>query len=1180
MFFYTKVDIPGGGNYDYDAQLFYYDNWLGSIDQPSQLGLGKTTPGNAWVVGFTSRNELPKRRIYQSNVNHLDRFTGLINPYAPPILPDRDSSNRGRRFYFAYAKNQLNANASQQMVVYLSAGEQDASVQVRVNGTAWVRNYLVPANTVTVSEFLPKAGVDNAYLNNPGIFDRSVEIISDVPIVAYAHAIGFQSSGASMLLPVGTWGYEYKALCINGAGFSDARPYLYVIADNDNTVIEITPTVAVQNPGFNVGVPTTVTLNKGQVLQVVANVATSDLSGSLVKSVPNSQGKCFPVAMFSGNSRTTISIGGCGSGGDFIMQQNFPITAWGRRYLTAPTSFSAVAFNTTANPFATNIYRVAVQDPTTVVKRNGVVLTGIVNNHYYQFQTNLAEFIEADKPIMVAQFNGGGACVGGPTGSVGDPEMFYISPIEQGIDNVAFYRNTQEAITTNYLTMIVPTNGLPSLKIYDGPTLITPDYTYVHPQNGDPALRGVNYTVVIKRWASAQQQVRVICDSNFTGITYGLGSVESYGYNMGTLVKNLKAGGVINNTLNPTNTNVEYTCANAPFRFTMSLAVIPTTITWKFSQVPNLTPNTDVTINNPVPTDSVIINGDKIYLFSLATTYQFSAPGLYSVPVTFTAPTIGSCDNSQTDIIFVQVIPAPAVGFATSFVPCVGNTATFTADAATPGGVNVSTWNWTFNNGSTATGATTNFTYNTAGTFTEKLSVITADGCIADSSRQVVVNPLPTIAVVSDSLAVCNNASATFTIQNPVTGTTYNWYTTATGTTPVATGTSYTVTNVTASAEYFIEAVSTAGCKSSTRKRVKVQLLPGLTPAVVTVTAQAANSVTFSWAAVPGAASYQVSVNGGALGNPSSGATGTTHTVNGLGVLQNATIQVQAVGLIPCQNSLSATISGCANSAAAVVPDSVAICINSNVTLTVQPTNAGITYNWFNVPSGGTSLFTGSSYALTNVTASAVYYVQQSNTATGCVGSVRTRVVVNALAPLVKPVVTVPNNQLTPTSITFVWNAVPGATGYQVSTNNGTTWSTPSSGATGLSHTVSGLTPNTSVTLIVRALGIIACQNSISDPVTGKTLIDQIYVPSAFNPNSTIAQNRTLRVYGYVIQTMQFMIFNQWGEKVFETTSQTNGWDGSYKGKPQPSGVYIYVLKMTLLNGTNSEMKGSINLIR
>jgi hypothetical protein len=444
--------------------------------------------------------------------------------------------------------------------------------------------------------------------------------------------------------------------------------YFYVIADNDNTVVEISPSVAVQNAGFTPGLPTTVTLNKGQVIQLVATVAVTDLSGSLVKSVANSAGKCFPVAVFSGTSRTDITIGGCSSGSDFIMQQNFPITAWGRRYLTAPTSFSGAAFSGASNPFATNIYRVAVQDPTTVVRRNGVPLTGLVNNHYYQFQTNQAEFIEADKPIMMAQFTGGGSCVGGS--GDGDPEMFYISPIEQGIDKVAFYRNSRLDIDVNYLTMIVPTNGLPSLRIFEGNNLVAPDYTYNHPRNGDAGLRSVNYTVVIKRWTSAQQQVRVECDSAFTGITYGLGSVESYGYNMGTLVKNLRATG---NPLTVTpggGSNTEYTCAGAPFKLTMRLAVIPTSIIWKLSQVPNINPGTDVTITNPTPTDSVIVNGDKLYLFTLPTNYTFNTPGFYSVPVTFTAPTIGSCDNSQTDIIFVQVIPSPAIGFNVTFNGC------------------------------------------------------------------------------------------------------------------------------------------------------------------------------------------------------------------------------------------------------------------------------------------------------------------------------------------------------------------------------------------------------------------------------------------------------------------------------------------------------------------------------
>ena len=79
-------------------------------------------------------------------------------------------------------------------------------------------------------------------------------------------------------------------------------------------------------------------------------------------------------------------------------------------------------------------------------------------NSFYFYESNTADYIESDKPVMVAQFMTGGGCMGG--GGVGDPEMIYISPIEQGIKKIGFYRNTRENITTNYLTLIVPTPGV------------------------------------------------------------------------------------------------------------------------------------------------------------------------------------------------------------------------------------------------------------------------------------------------------------------------------------------------------------------------------------------------------------------------------------------------------------------------------------------------------------------------------------------------------------------------------------------------------------------------------------------------------------------------------------------------------------------------------------------------
>jgi gliding motility-associated-like protein len=1348
MYFYTKVESPNGGNYPFTMEQFYLDPWQGSIPDQNQIGLGRTTASNAWLVGFNSRVDTRRKLIRETSLTFFDKFTGLINPYAPPVLPDKDSSNRGRRFWVAYPVNQL--AGGQEMVLYLSAQEA-ATVQVKINGTTWTRTYSVPANSVRVSDLIPKTGADNAFINIPGLSNRGISITSDVPIVAYAHVYGSASSGASMLMPIGVWGYEYKTLGITQNYGLSSFAYYYVIADNDDTKIEITstPGIAVQNTGVTPGTPFTVTLNKGEFYQVVATSQTEELSGSLIKSVPNAQGKCYPIASFSGSSRTAINCpAGAASGGDFIMQQNFPSTAWGKRYLTAPSSSSTIA-----TQLQTNIYRVAVKDPATVVRRNGVALTGLQQNFYYQFNSNTADYIEADRPIMVAQFLADGGCPG--TG-VGDPEMIYLSPIEQGINKIGFYRNTNQAITVNYLTLIVPTAALPSLTIVDGATTVTPDYTYPHPQN---ALTGNSYTVVVKRWTAAQQQVRVQSDSAFTAITYGLGSVESYGYNAGTLVKTLNANLSISNDSTGTSTTAsEYNCVGTPFRFKTYLPLIPTSITWKFSAIPSISPNTDSIIVNPVPVDSIIVNRTKYYGFIIRQNFIFGSPGLYPVQINYSHPDVESCDKTIQNVLYVQVVPAPKTNFAINFQGCEGNTAQFTAEAITSGGLNVNSWSWIFHDNTTATGQTASHTYNTAGTYNINLHTTTPDGCIGDSTKPIVVNPRPVVNVVADSLVVCSGSDTTFRVQNPVTGTLYNWYTSAVGGTSVFTGPDYTITNITAPADYYVEGVSAAGCNSVVRKKVVVRVFQALALPVASVTSATSNSLTFGWAAVPGAVGYQVSTNNGvtfvtpssgatglthtigsltglqtvciivkALGTtacqnsistsvcscntplvvvspdslavcsganatfnvqspvagttyswytlatggtalatgpsfvvnnvtatavyyvgqsttsgctspsrtrvvvsvfqplastvvtfntatatatsvsfswtavtgavsyqvsvdggttfttPSSGATGLTHTITGLGTLQQVCIIVRAVGANSCQNSVSISVCGCTNSAAQVVQNTSSICSGSTATFTVQNPVTGITYTWWTAATGGTLAFTGSNFTTPVLTATTIYYVQQSSAA-GCVSSTRTPVTVTLLSALPQTVVTA--SSATSNSVTFTWTAVSGATGYQVSLDNGATYITPNSGATGLSHTVTGLSPLQQVTILVRALGSIACQNSVSAPVTGRALGDQLFIPNTFTPNGD-GRNDFLEMFGDAILDVKFMVFNQWGEKLVETNGATRGpnggiriWDGTHKGKTQPIGVYIYACRITLIDGSVIEKKGSINLVR
>jgi hypothetical protein len=125
-------------------------------------------------------------------------------------------SNRGKEFWVGYGHHQFmepGQNNSQEMVLYFSA-EQTANVTVTVKGrtATQVTNYVVPAGSVIPSAYMPKAGALDCRLydvpptfggnGGEGIFNMSIHIESDVPIVAYSHTFGSASSGATMLMPM------------------------------------------------------------------------------------------------------------------------------------------------------------------------------------------------------------------------------------------------------------------------------------------------------------------------------------------------------------------------------------------------------------------------------------------------------------------------------------------------------------------------------------------------------------------------------------------------------------------------------------------------------------------------------------------------------------------------------------------------------------------------------------------------------------------------------------------------------------------------------------------------------------------------------------------------------------------------------------------------------------------
>jgi len=88
-----------------------------------------------------------------------------------------------------------------------------------------------------------------------------------------------------------------------------------------------------------------------------------------------------------------------------------------------------------------------------------------------------------------------------------------------------------------------------------------------------------------------------------------------------------------------------------------------------------------------------------------------------------------------------------------------------------------------------------------------------------------------------------------------------------------------------------------------------------------------------------------------------------------------------------------------------------------------------------------------------------------------------------------------------------------------------------------------------------------------------------IYIPNAFTPNAD-NQNEKLYVRGNFITELYFVVYDRWGEKVFETKDIAKGWDGTFRGKVVDPDVYVYYLEATCDGGQQYFDKGNITVIR
>lgn len=88
------------------------------------------------------------------------------------------------------------------------------------------------------------------------------------------------------------------------------------------------------------------------------------------------------------------------------------------------------------------------------------------------------------------------------------------------------------------------------------------------------------------------------------------------------------------------------------------------------------------------------------------------------------------------------------------------------------------------------------------------------------------------------------------------------------------------------------------------------------------------------------------------------------------------------------------------------------------------------------------------------------------------------------------------------------------------------------------------------------------------------------HVPSAFSPNND-GQNDFLQVFvGADIFSFRLLIYNRWGEVMFESQNPTIVWDGSFNGSALNAGVYTYTVELTYTDLTQETRYGNITLIK
>lgn len=663
----------------------------------------------------------------------------VISVFAQPL------SNKGKDFWLAYAHHirmkENPANTSpEQMQVYIT-GDAATSGELSIPGIGHKASFSVQPGQVTVVD-VPRA----AALADSGLFARGIQITAQEPIVVYSSIFSLNVSGATLCLPTSSLGTDYYSFNYtqqsnerNSAGY-----FCVVATDTGTTTVEITP-AALTLGGRQAGVPFIVTLKQGEVYQVLGDYQNSaaipsvgvDLTGSRIRSV-NAGNGCKRIAVFSGSSK--LFLGNCQlnqRSADNLYQQLIPVHAWSTRFIAVPSLENS-----------RNYYRILRPKAQTTVRVNGIVVpnTAFQNNLYYEFAASEPQYIEADKPIAVAQYFTTFGCDGNINS--GDPDMVVLTPLDQRLQSVTLQSIAPAAldVSNHFLNIVLPNTpaALATFKL-DGA-----------PVNGfQPVGAAPGFVYAQVRTTAGTHNLT--CDSAFSVMAYGTGSRDAYAYMGGALLKDLYTYSEANNT----NKRGGRACAGTPFTIATTFPYRPAFIRWQFKGA-----LANFSMDAPVPDSTFTVNGEQLYRYTIPRVFNSGRSGVLDFDIEVGRLTDDGCSGVQTIAQSINLLQPVPVSLDVPDKACIGDALTFRYRPAAGAQRNAGAWNWTVQGVPVPGAATLTYPVSNPGDYAVRLQVTDTEGCFSEVAADTVTVYRRPVAAFSVPNVVCSSRPVLFQDQS------------------------------------------------------------------------------------------------------------------------------------------------------------------------------------------------------------------------------------------------------------------------------------------------------------------------------------------------------------------------------------------------------------------------------